>query len=203
MIEYIWDFFLGISNTSYSFSLGCVAFIETLFPPFPGDVLYIALSGLGFTRNMMAIFLIIPGILGCLLGTILLDFIGRTSKIEQLESYIVSHSGKNGYQRAKKMINRYGKWILIGSRFIPGIRSLLVIVASSSGLGKKQVILYTTISTVAWYGLMTTAGFLLGAELAKATGFIRELTGLVLLILFATALVFGCITVIKMWKGKK
>ncbi len=203
MVEFVWDFFLGISNSTYSFFLGCIAFIETLFPPFPGDVLYVALTGLGFTRNISSYALVIPGILGCFLGTIVLDFIGRTSKIERLESMVVRTSGKNGYQRAKQMINKYGKWILIASRFIPGVRSLLVIVASSSGLGKKEVILYTTISTVVWYGLMTGAGFILGAELDKATGFIQELTTFVLMILFVIALIMGSFVAIKMWKGKK
>ena len=203
MTETIWQFFLGISNIWHASLLGVIAFVETLFPPFPGDVLYIALSGLGFSRDIPALLLLIPGFLGCMASTFILDSMGRSSKLEKMEALVIKASGKNGFERARKLLSKHGSWILIFSRFIPGIRSLLVVVAASSGMKKSSVIAYSSLSVVVWYSLMVGAGFVLGAELDKATDFMGELTALLLMAILAAVLIGGAILLIRMKWGER
>ncbi len=203
MTETIWQFFLGISNIWHACLLGVIAFVETLFPPFPGDVLYIALSGLGFSRDIPALLLLFPGFLGCMASTFILDSMGRSSKLEKLEALVIKASGKNGFERARKLLSKHGSWILIFSRFIPGIRSLLVVVAASSGMKKSSVITYSSISVVFWYALMVGAGYVLGAELDKATDFMGELTALLLMAILAAVLIGGAILLIRMKWGER
>ncbi len=203
MTESIWQFFLGISGIWHVGFLGVIAFVETLFPPFPGDVLYIALSGLGFSRDIPALFLLIPGFIGCFASTVILDFMGRSSKLEKLEALIIKASGKNGFERAKGILSRHGSWILIFSRFIPGIRSLLVVVAASTGMKKSSVLTYSTVSIVVWYALMVGAGYVIGAELDKATDFMGELTAVLLIATLAVVLIGGIIFLIRMKRSKE
>ncbi|MCK5841496.1 MAG: VTT domain-containing protein [Candidatus Sabulitectum sp.] len=195
MTETIWQFFMGIGNVWYSVFMGLIAFVETLFPPFPGDVLYIAISGLGVSRNIPVLVLWLPGFLGCVVSTFILDSMGRSSKLEKLESLIIRTSGKHGFERSKRLLARHGVWMLILSRFVPGVRSLLVVAAASSGMKKSSVLAYASLSAAFWYVLMVLAGVVLGAELNLAADFMAKLTT-VLLMATLTAVVIGGVVII-------
>lgn len=200
MIETIWQFFMGIGNVWYSVFMGLIAFVETLFPPFPGDVLYIAISGLGVNRNIPVFVLWLPGFLGCVASTFILDSMGRSSKLEKLESLIIRTSGKHGFEKSKRLLARHGIWMLILSRFIPGVRSLLVVVAASSGMKKSSVLAYASLSAAFWYVLMVLAGVILGAELNLATDFMAKLTTVLLMATLAVVVIGGVVIIFRMKK---
>ncbi len=203
MTEAIWQFFLDISNSWHLVFLGLISFIENIFPPFPGDVLYIALSGLGSSRNIPTFILWLPGVVGSIVSTFILYSMGRSSELERLETLVIRSSGKNGVKKAKELLEKHGPWILVFSRFIPGIRSLLVIAASSTGMKKSSVIFYTSVSIVFWYALLVFAGTILGAELSKATDFMSELTVILIIAILAAILVGIFVLFFRMRRSKK
>ncbi len=198
MTETIWQFFLNINGAWHSVFLGLTAFIETLFPPFPGDILYIALSGLGTARGVPAYLLWLPGFLGCMTSTLVLYSMGRSSKLEKLELVIVKASGRNGLERSKKLLARHGVWLLIFSRFIPGIRSLLVVAAASTDMKKYSVLVSTAFSVILWYGLMVFAGTVLGVELDSASEFMSELSTVLLMVVLVAVIAGGAIFFFRM-----
>ena len=202
MIETIWQFFLGITDVWHPLFMGLVAVVETIFPPFPGDVLYIALSGLGVTRDIPLYLLWLPGFLGCMISTLMLDSMGRSSRLEKLEALIIRASGKNGFERSKRLLADHGPWMLIFSRFIPGIRSLLVVVAASTGMKRSSVLAYASFSVILWYALMVLAGVILGAELESATDFMGGLTEILLLATLAAVLIGGIILIVRLRRGE-
>ncbi len=202
MTETIWLFFLNIGSSWHAILLGLISFIETLFPPFPGDVLYIALSGLGVSRHIPHVLLWLPGFIGCFASTFLLDSMGRSRKLEKMELLIIRSSGKNSFLRAKKVLAERGPWILVFSRFIPGIRSLLVIAAASSGVKKSTVFLCTSLSIALWYALLVFAGTVIGIELEGASSFMAELTAILLMISVAVVIVAVVVSIIRMKRSE-
>ncbi len=202
MTEAIWLFFLDIGNSSHAALLGVISFVETLFPPFPGDVLYIALSGLGASRHIPLVLLWLPGFIGCFASTFLLDSMGRSRKLEKMELLIIRSSGKNGFLRAKRILAERGSWILIFSRFIPGIRSLLVIAAASSGMKKSTVFACTSLSIALWYALLVFAGTVIGTELEGASDFMTELTAILLMISIAVVIISVIIFLVRMKRSE-
>jgi|GEM_PF-6462572 len=203
MTEAVWQFFVGFSGVWHGVFLGLTAMVETLFPPFPGDVLYIALSGLGTGRGIPVFLLWIPGFLGCFISTFILDSIGRSSRLEKLESLIIRTSGKNGFDRAKKMLAKRGSWVILFSRFVPGIRSLLIVAAASSGMNRSSVLAWGSASIAVWYALMVCAGSVLGSELSRATGFMEEFSAALLMLSVSVVAAGGVIMLIRMRRGEK
>ena len=203
MTEAVWQFFQGVSTGWHSVFMGLLAFIETLFPPFPGDILYIAMSGLGAARDIPVVMLWIPGFLGCMVSTLLLYRVGTSPELEKLESLIVRTSGKNGWNRSKRLLARHGAWLLVFSRFIPGIRSLLVVAAASSGMKKSSVLGFTAFSVVFWYGLLVTAGTILGAELSSASDFMSDLTAVLLIAVLAAVVAGGAVFLVRLRRQRK
>ncbi len=200
MIDSVWQFVTGFGEAWYPFLLGTVAMIETLFPPFPGDVVYVALSGLGIGEGVSRFLLWTPGFIGCFISTYLLDAMGRSSKLEKLEMVIIGSSRRNGMERAKRILEKHGSWIIAASRFIPGIRSLIVIAAAASGMKRSSVLMYAGISAALWYLLLIIAGGFAGAGIASAEEFMGNLT-MWLWVAVAAALILGALFLLLRLKG--
>lgn len=188
MIQPVWEFLSAIGDGWYPLFLGLTALVETLFPPFPGDVVYIALTGLGWSAEVSPFLLWFPGFAGCFFSTLLLDHLGRSSGLEKLEKLVIGSSRKNGLERAKGIIARRGPWVLTASRFVPGIRSLLVIAAASSGMKRSSVVTYASISAGIWYAVMTAAGYFAGTTLNDANRFMKGFSSILWMVLAAAIL---------------
>jgi membrane protein DedA with SNARE-associated domain len=190
MTETIWVFLQGLSEIWYPVFQGLIALVETIFPPFPGDVIYIALSGLGWNAHIHPVLLWIPGFAGCFISTIILDSVGRSPGLQKLEKLILGKSDGKGMNRAKTILAGHGPWVLVVSRFVPGIRSILVVAAASSGMKRPVVLIWAGLSAGLWYALLTGAGYFAGAGLKNAEEMMSGLTSFLILAM-ATLLLAG------------
>ncbi len=194
MVENLWALLSSAAEVWHPLFLGLTSLIETLFPPFPGDVVFVALAGLAWRSGMPWWLMLSSGLAGCLVSTIVLDRIGRSQGLEKLEKLVIGTSGRNGLKKARAAIASKGVWILVASRFIPGIRSLLIIAASSSGISRNRVIFCAGSSAALWYGILTAAGYFAGSTLDGAeefmSGFTEILWAIIALTVISGAVVF-------------
>jgi membrane protein DedA with SNARE-associated domain len=61
--------------------------------------------------------------------------------------------------------------ILMGSRFIPGIRSLLVLVAGSSGMNFARAMTAAGVSALVWYGMLSIVSMFIGDNIHNVQAF--------------------------------
>lgn len=198
MLDSIWQFVLSLGEVWYPLMLGAAALVETIFPPFPGDVICVALSGLGISEGVPRFLLWAPGFAGCFASTVVLDAMGRSSRLEKLESVIIGSSRRNGMERAKRILASRGPWIIAASRFIPGIRSLLVIAAAASGMKRSSVLIYAGLSAAVWYLLIVLAGGIAGAGIESAEEFMSDLTAWLWLAMAAAIVVGGAVLLFRL-----
>lgn len=180
--------------------LTLTAFVETVFPPFPGDVLYISAGGFFFSTGFPPWALWIPGFVGCALATLLLEAAGRGAGPRWIERLVLNGSkGESGMARAKSLLARHGVWVLFLSRFIPGIRSLLVVAASWSGMGRAAVLVPSLLSAALWYGILSVLAAILGANMAAAAAFMADYGRLSLILFGGLAAV---LVVLRLTRGR-
>ncbi len=180
--------------------LTLTAFVETVFPPFPGDVIYISAGGLFFSTGFPPWVLWIPGFVGCALATLLLEAAGRGAGPRWFERLVMSGSkGERGMLRARSLLARHGVWALFLSRFIPGIRSLLVVVAAWSGMGRTAVLVPSLLSAALWYALLSFLAVILGANMGAAAAFMADYGRLCLILLGVFAVV---LVVLRLTRGR-
>lgn len=191
MTEGIWPGLEGLFDSwAPAPVLALTALLETVFPPFPGDVIYIAAGGLARSAGVSPWLLWVPGFAGCGFATFLLDAAGRGSGPRWIERMVVGgSSGQRGMARAKALLAKHGGKALFLSRFIPGIRSLLVVAAAWSGMGRASVLVPSLASAMVWYGLLALLAVLLGSNLEAASAFMAAY-GRFAMIVLALALVF-------------
>lgn len=159
-----------ITNTMNSlgyWGIGLLMFLENLFPPIPSELI-MPLAGFTVARgNMEFAPVVVAGVVGTVLGALPWYYAGK----------IV------GEQRLKKLADRYGRWLTISSkditkakhwfdkhggkavffcRLVPGVRTLISLPAGISRMPLVPFLLYSTLGTLLWVGLLTYTGYVLG-----------------------------------------
>ncbi|MCK5065118.1 MAG: DedA family protein [Candidatus Fermentibacteraceae bacterium] len=154
--------------------LGIIAFAETLFPPLPGDILFIILAGWAMAGGLSFILAALFGVAGCFLASCILFFIGHSPGRKFVDGWLSRKVNPIRVEKAKLLIKKHGPLVLAGSRFIPGVRSLLVLIAGTSGMRFALAALPVAISAIAWYIILSVAGSILGNNLEAVEGFMKQ-----------------------------
>lgn len=150
-----------------------VAFVETLFPPFPGDVAFAALCGWAARTPSSAAAFAACGAAGCAAASVILLCAGRMLGRGRVRSILSGRRWSVLLGRAERMVERRGVSILLLGRFVPGLRSFLVLAAGYTG-GGIAAGLAAAAGALLWYGLLSAAGHAAGANIEPVRQFLSR-----------------------------
>ncbi|OPL17855.1 MAG: hypothetical protein AVO35_08230 [Candidatus Aegiribacteria sp. MLS_C] len=167
-----------------------IAFAETLFPPIPGDVLFIVMTGWARAGGLHPAAAAACGFAGCMLASCILFYIGHRPGRQFIEGWLQERVDPSRVDRARELVSKHGPLVLALSRFVPGIRSLLVLMAGSSGMRFAVAAVPVAFSAAAWYTILSAAGSVLGRSLDSARGFMDGLELLIWVVLGGAVLFF-------------
>ncbi len=187
-----------ITNTMNSlgyWGIGLLMFLENLFPPIPSELI-MPLAGFTVARGDMEFApVIVAGVVGTVLGALPWYYAGQLL----------------GEQRLKKLADRYGRWLTISSkditkakswfdkqggkavficRLVPGVRTLISLPAGISRMPLVPFLLYSTLGTLLWVGLLTYAGYLLGDNYELVDEYLGPVSKIVLASLIFAFIIF-------------
>ncbi len=142
--------------------LGIGAMIENIFPPAPGDTIIVFGAFLVGTGQLKFSLVFASTTIGSLLGFMALywlgGFLGRRFFIER--DYRLFRKEK--IVKAGAWFKKYGYFIILVNRFLPGIRSVISIAAGIYRLSMIKVVMLALISCSAWNLIWISIGFTLG-----------------------------------------
>lgn len=187
-----------ITNTMNSlgyWGIGLLMFLENLFPPIPSELI-MPLAGFTVARGDMQFApVIVAGVVGTVLGALPWYYAGKIL----------------GEQRLKKLADRYGRWLTISSkditkakswfdkqggkavficRLVPGVRTLISLPAGISRMPLVPFLLYSTLGTLLWVGLLTYAGYVLGDNYELVDEYLGPVSKIVLATLIFAFIIF-------------
>ena len=114
------------------------SFIENVFPPSPSDLVILIGGTLVSTGAINFIPTLLLATVGSVLGFMTLFYFGST-----VDKKLV-HSGKYKYipvdaiEKVEQWFKKYGYWIILINRFLPGTRSVISFFAGMSKLNVKE-----------------------------------------------------------------
>ncbi|RAM52283.1 MAG: DedA family protein [Hapalosiphonaceae cyanobacterium JJU2] len=176
--------------------IALLMFLENLFPPIPSELI---MPLAGYTANLPnaklnIIGVFFAGLVGSVLGALIWYYPGKFL----------------GENRLKVWADRYGKWLTISSkeiskskhwfdqqgnkavlmgRLVPGIRTLISVPAGLSNMPLPSFILYTTVGSAAWVGLLTYSGYILGSKYELVDKYLAPVSKIVLAVILLAFLV--------------
>ncbi len=181
-----------ISSFGY-YGIFIAAFVETIFPPIPSEVIFPLAGFVSFKSNfnyLQTFLMSFSGALGATLGSIIIYFIsykiGRKAIIK-IGKYVFVSQKK--IEKAEYWFQKYGIYAVFLGRMAPGIREIISIPAGISKMDFKKFVVFTFSGSLIWSTLLVFAGFYFGnswesfsTSLHKVFSFVTPLLILVIAI---------------------
>jgi membrane protein DedA with SNARE-associated domain len=134
-------------------------FVENVFPPYPGDTVTFVGGYLAGTGRLTFPLVFLCAGLGCLSGAMLLYVLGRTKGRKAFLKNGRWILDREHLEKVERWFKKYGEKVLVVSRFLTGIRSVVALAAGVGNVGVKKMTVYTSISIVLWNGIILFSAF--------------------------------------------
>lgn len=173
--------------------IGLLMFLENLFPPIPSELI-MPLAGFTVAQGRMSLVpAIAAGVIGTILGAFPWYYLGKFLGEDRIKAWIDRHGKWIGISaedidKAKTWFYRHGKAAVFFCRMIPGIRTLISLPAGFSNMPMPQFLIYSTLGTLGWVGLLTFAGYLLGDNYELVDEYLGPVSKIVLGLLVIAAI---------------
>jgi membrane protein DedA with SNARE-associated domain len=136
--------------------------VENLFPPYPGDTVILLAGYMTGVGRMHPAAALLTSVAGSLAGASVLFFLGAYGGRAIFRQGRFRFLSTDRLSQVEGWFARRGKRVVLASRFLPGVRSL---VAAAAGIGRMKTsifLIFSLISILAWNGLLMFLGFRLG-----------------------------------------
>ncbi len=149
--------------------------VECLFPPVPSEVV-LPLAGFEVDAGELSFLLVVlSATLGSIAGALILYAIGRYGgRPAVLRWGPVLRVGERDLARAEQWFERWGDWVVLGSRLVPLVRSVVSVPAGVMRMGVLRFTVLTAIGSFAWNLLLVRAGYQLGANWDEVTALVES-----------------------------
>lgn len=200
MIENILDFISGLSPFWIYISLFAFAFVENVFPPSPSDLVVVLGGSLIGTHSLHFIPTLLATTIGSVIGFMALFLIGTQLDKKIIKAGKVKFISTEGLEKVEKWFLKYGYWIILVNRFLPGTRSVISLFAGLSELDIKKTIILATISALVWNSSIIYLGIIFGHNIAIVDNYLSAYSNTAVILTCAVILFF----ILKyFWKKKR
>ena len=166
------------------------SFIENVFPPSPSDLVVLVGGTLISTGVIHFIPTLILTTLGSIIGFMVLFYIG--SAVDKK----VIHSGKlkfipiDAVDKVEAWFNKYGYWVILVNRFLPGTRSVISFFSGLSHLKVEKTVVLATISAFAWNAIILYLGIVFGDNVKVVDDYLSTYSNIVIAVTVVIVLFF-------------
>jgi membrane protein DedA with SNARE-associated domain len=163
------------------FGLIAIMIVENLFPPIPSEIV-LPLAGYEVSRGELTfVATVAAATFGSLAGALILYSLGRWGGRPAIERWgRRMRVGPSELDRAETWFARWGDWVVLGARLVPGARSVVSIPAGTMRMGVVRFILLTTLGSAVWNSVLIGAGWALGDNWESISGWVGGASKVVL-----------------------
>lgn len=128
----------------------------------------------------------IAAIVGTVIGDNLFFHIGRRMGRPALDR---RPDWRDKAARVERLVERYGAPVMIGFRFLYGLRYVTPFVLGSIGISPWRFFFLAAIGTLLWVGLVTFIGVYLASAVGKALAHIQNVEQVLVVVVLAAGLI--------------
>lgn len=172
MIESFIALMQGLPPWAIAAAAFLIAYVENLFPPSPSDVLLVfigSLIGMGLVDFPT---MLTGATAGSAAGFLTAYVLGRRYGESIVNTPWVPFINRDLLARVEQLFDRYHGLIIVANRFLAGTRAVVAFAAGVVRLPLARTIIYSSISALAWNGLLLWIGMNVGQRWRDVEGYI-------------------------------
>jgi membrane protein DedA with SNARE-associated domain len=202
-IASIGDWVRDVVTSSGYPGLAALILIENLFPPIPSELI-LPLAGFYVGKgDLNFILAVLAATAGAVAGALIIYAISRFGGRRVLLRYgRILRIREKDLDRADDWFDRYGWWIVLGGRLIPGARSLVSIPAGLSEMPVGRFLALTTVGSAIWNTALVGAGWALGSNYDKVASIVGPMSTVVIAVL-AVSLIAGTVWLLRRGRRRR
>ncbi len=170
--------------------------IEYVFPPFPGDTVFLFGAFLA-GRGLLPVWLVfLSGSLGSFAGSLGLYGLGKR---KGRDYFIKKDFSFFSAEKVRTLEGRFAKWggiIIAANRFAPGFRPFFFVAAGIARMSLGAVAVYSLISIAAWNLGVFYLGFILGQEWEKMKRVVQVYSTVVFIFIAAAIVIYIAVLIL-------
>lgn len=181
------DWVNGIDLTTLYALLALVAFIESIFPPAPADVVVAFGSFLAARRGASYPMTVASIVTGSAIGAMVIYSIARRFGSDWMHAKLRRLKLVGAEEKLEAMYAHYGLAALFVSRFLPGLRAVVPPMAGALRVPWFRTVVVIAFASTVWYGIIIWLSFKVGADWEQVKGTMHVVGRRAILIALAAA----------------
>lgn len=182
MFEFITEF---MQKTGYLGVFALMA-LENIFPPIPSELIMPFAGFVAARGDLNVIGVLLAGTAGSVAGALPWYYAGRVYGKERLEAFADKHARwmtvtHGDIEQAMAAFEKHGKKVVLLGRLIPAIRTLISVPAGLANMSMVQFLLFSTIGSLIWTGILTGAGYALESQYERVAQYVDPVSKAVLI----------------------
>jgi len=167
------------------------AFIENVFPPSPSDVVVIIGATLISSTSAGFIPILLITSIGSALGFILMYLVGNFFGDNILRSGKLKFISPESLDSTSKWFNKYGYYLILVNRFLPGTRSVISFFTGIHKLKVSKTFLFALISAFVWNVVIIFMGMELGKNVSLIDKYLSTYSTIIILLTAVVIFIFA------------
>ena len=176
------------------------SYIENLFPPSPSDVAVILGATIVvksvYSFSFVSVLLITTA--GSALGFMTMYFLGHWFGDHILRTGKLKFITPEALEKSDIWFKKYGYWLIIANRFLPGTRAIISFFAGLSDLNTLKCLITATLSAAVWNTFIILIGFQIGSNINNIDSFFTNYSKIALTI----TIIFGTVFAVRYYINK-
>ena len=166
------------------------AFVENIFPPSPSDLVIVIGGTLVGAGDLSFIFSLLFATIGSIAGFMLMFYIGSTVDKKLIHAGRFKYIPVNSIDKVETWFRKYGYFVIVANRFMPGTRAVISFFAGISNLNPKRTFTLCFVSALLWNTIMLYLGFVFGDNVSKVDEYLTTYTNIVIVATVVVILFF-------------
>jgi membrane protein DedA with SNARE-associated domain len=190
MIEHLLEHISSLSPLWVYIVLFLFSFLENVFPPAPSDVVTVIGGSLIVSHSIDFLPTLLVTTLGSTAGFMVIFFIGSQFDKKVVRAGKIKFISAEALLKAESWFFKYGYFIILANRFLPGMRSIISLFAGLSELNIKKTALFASISALVWNAGIIYLGLLFGRNVKYADSLLSTYSDIVLIVLGGVLIIY-------------
>lgn len=175
------------------------AFVENVFPPSPSDLVVVIGGSLVSTGVISFIPALLLTTIGSVVGFIILFYFGSTVDRKVVHSGRYKYIPVDAIEKVELWFKKYGYYVIIANRFLPGTRSVISFFAGMSMMDAKKTIMLAALSAFVWNSIIIYLGYIFGNNVSVVDKYLSTYSNIVIALTVVVVIIF----VVKFYLSRK